>query len=203
MPFTTSAAIILIIITATILLVSSNWRSSILALAVQYLAMFLLVAQTWPIEKAVVKLLTGWVAGALLGFVLTSEIEVSLVVDEDVQREKRQWPGSRLFRLFASALLIVSVWSVAGKVIDWLPGMGRAVVFPSLLLMAAGILHIGLTGQPFRTILALLTFLTGFEILYAYVETSVLVTGLLSLINLGLALAGSYLLIVHSQELKA
>lgn len=202
MPDMTTLAITLIVITATILLVSSNWRYSILALTVQYFAMFLLIAQTWPLEKAVVKLLTGWVAGSLLGFVLTSEIEVALVVSADVQREKRQWPGSRLFRLFASALVIVTAWLLAGKLADWLPGMGRTVIFPSLVLMATALLHLGLTGQAFRTILALLTFLTGFEILYAYVETSVLVTGLLAFINLGLALTGSYLLVVHSQELK-
>ena len=201
MSVTTVAAVILIIITSTTLLVSSNWRFGILALAVQYLAMFMLIAQTWPLEKAVVKLLTGWVVGAILGFVLTSEIEVSVTVSGDVQHEAHQWPGGRLFRLFASALVIIATWSLSGKLIEWLPGTARLDLFGALVLIGTGLLHLGLTGQPLRTVLALLTFLTGFEILYAFVEISVLVTGLLSFINLSLALTGSYLLVVHSQEL--
>ena len=41
--------------------------------------------------------------------------------------------------------------------------------------------------------IGLLTFLSGFEILYAALENSVLVAGLLAAINLGLALVGAYL----------
>jgi hypothetical protein len=40
--------------------------------------------------------------------------------------------------------------------------------------------------------------LTGFEILYAAVESSILVAGLLAVTNLGLGIVGSYLLIAGS-----
>jgi hypothetical protein len=43
-------------------------------------------------------------------------------------------------------------------------------------------------------VLGLLTFLSGFEVLYAAMESSSLVTGLLAVVNLGLALAGAYFL---------
>ena len=46
----------------------------------------------------------------------------------------------------------------------------------------------------------LLTALAGFEIIYAAIETSVLVTGLLAGINLGLALVGAYLIISPTME---
>jgi hypothetical protein len=45
-----------------------------------------------------------------------------------------------------------------------------------------------------------MTVLSGFEILYAAVEGSVLVAALLAIINLGLALVGSYLLIAENAQ---
>jgi len=40
--------------------------------------------------------------------------------------------------------------------------------------------------------------LTGFEIIYSAVESSILVAGLLAVTNLGLGLIGSYLLIADA-----
>jgi hypothetical protein len=69
-----------------------------------------------------------------------------------------------------------------------------------LILIGIGLLHLGLTAQPLRVVLGLLTVLSGFEILYAAVETATLVAGLLAGVNLGLALVGSYLLTSPSLE---
>jgi hypothetical protein len=63
-----------------------------------------------------------------------------------------------------------------------------------------GLLHLGVTNHILRVTIGLMTALSGFEILYATVENSVLVAGLLAIINLGLALAGSYLLIASNAE---
>jgi len=79
-----------------------------------------------------------------------------------------------------------------------IPGLGPPVIAGSLFLIGAGAVHLGMTSDVLRVILGLLTMLTGFEILYAAVESSSLVTGLLSVVNLGLALTGSYLLLAGS-----
>jgi hypothetical protein len=50
-----------------------------------------------------------------------------------------------------------------------------------------------LNAHPLRVVLALLVFFSGFEILYAMVERSTLVAGLLALVNLALAMIGAYL----------
>ena len=68
----------------------------------------------------------------------------------------------------------------------------------SLLLIGAGVVHLGVTSNLLRVTLGLLTMLTGFEILYAAVESSILVAGLLSVTSLGLGIVGSYLLIAGS-----
>jgi hypothetical protein len=62
-----------------------------------------------------------------------------------------------------------------------------------------GLLHLGISAQPFRVVLGLLTVLAGFEILYAAVESSTLVAALLSAINLSLALAGAYLVTMSKE----
>jgi hypothetical protein len=57
-----------------------------------------------------------------------------------------------------------------------------------------------MTTQPANVIIGILTTLCGFDILYASVETSVLVVGLLALTTLGLALSGSYFINSEIEE---
>lgn len=199
----TTAAVGLIVLTSTALLVSENWRISILALSFQYIGVFLLVAVRWPLETAVVKLLAGWVAGSVLGFILAADVKLSDTVEMDAERETRNLPTGRLFRLMVSGFVLLVVRSVAPGMLDWIPGIDQMQLYGGLILMGSGLLHLGLTNQTFRTILGLLTFLSGTEILLSAVETSILVTGLLAFVNLALALTGAYLLMVHGGESRA
>jgi len=67
-----------------------------------------------------------------------------------------------------------------------------------------GLLHLGVSNQIFRVTVGLMTVLSGFEIIYAAVESSVLVVALLAVINLGLALVGSYLMVASdAQEMES
>jgi hypothetical protein len=59
-----------------------------------------------------------------------------------------------------------------------------------------------MTSEILNVILGLLTVLTGFEILYAAIESSILVSGLLAVTNLGLGIAGSYLLIAGTSPVE-
>ncbi|MGE5375620.1 MAG: hypothetical protein ACM3XO_11245, partial [Bacteroidota bacterium] len=65
-------------------------------------------------------------------------------------------------------------------------------------LIGMGLLHLGITSYILRVVIGLMTVLSGFEILYAAVEGSILVAALLATINLGLALVGAYLLIAQN-----
>lgn len=77
---------------------------------------------------------------------------------------------------------------------------GFALTAGSLLLIGMGLLHLGITAHVLRVTIGLMTVLSGFEIIYSAVEDSVLVAALLAVINLGLALVGSYLLIASSSK---
>lgn len=174
-----------LIMAATVgLLVSQHWRWSILSLALQYLAMFLLITQVWPIGLAAVKLITGWMAGAVLS---ASQPAAGLA------EESSSSVYGRVFRILAGAIVWLVVFSVQPVVAQVIPLQPNFLI-GGLGLIGMGLLQLGVTTRPLRVILGLLTLLSGFEILYAAVEGSILVTGLLVVVNLGLALAGAYLL---------
>ncbi len=185
-------AVALLIFTSVGLLVSREWRWSIALLAGQYFAAFWLVDLYWPLTMSAAKLVTGWMAAAALGM---TQINV-----QEYQGGETSWPQGRVFRFFAAALVLLAVFTTSQTMTGWLPGAGLPGVTGAFVLISLGLLHLGMTANPLRVTVGLLTVLLGFETLYAAVENSILVAGLLSAITLGLALAGSYLITLASTE---
>ncbi len=184
------AAVIVLVTTTLFLLLSQNWRWSIIALAVQYLAVFALVIQVWPLGLSAVKLVAGWMAGAVLG---ASQPASELVED-------RNTPVSALvFRFLVALLVWILAFTVTPVIVAMVP-LPPALVNGAILLIGMGLVHLGVTTRPLRVLTGLLTTLSGFELLYAAVEKSVLVAGLLAVVTLGLALVGAYLLDTLSGE---
>jgi len=180
-------AVGVILLTSATILVSRDWRASLGALGVQYLAMFLLVIHHLPFVMGAAKLITGWMVVAVLGM---TRLSLSTANEGN--------EGSLSSRWFRVALIGVVAFVTAGittRIESAIPGLGLQVVAGSLLLIGGGIIHLGVTSDLLNTILGLLTMLAGFEIVYAAVESSILVAGLLAIVNLGLGLAGSYLLV--------
>lgn len=186
-------AVLVILVTSVGLLLVRDWRLSIIFLAVQYLGMFMLVLQYWPLGMASVKVVAGWMAAAILGMT-RSGLSTPGVDEESL------WPRGRLFRLFAAAIVGLIVSASTPGVSTIMADAGFAVTGGSLLLIGMGLLNLGITVSILRVTIGLMTVLSGFEILYSAVEGSVLVAALLAIINLGLALAGSYLLIASSSS---
>ena len=182
-----------VLVTSTGLLVSRDWRLELGLLGLQYVGVFWLTNQHWPISMAAIKLVTGWMTIATLGITI-------LNLKDAADADEQFWPQGRLFRLFAAGIVTVIVVTAAPRVEGIIPGIGLSVISGSLILMGLGMLHLGMTAQPFRVILGLLTILSGFEALYAALESSVLVAAMLSVVNLGLALVGAYLLTVPKPE---
>ena len=182
--------VFLVSLTGIILLVSPDWRVSIAALAVQYFGVFVLVAMSWPLEMAIVKLVTGWMVCAVLALAKTGAPGRYI--------EEQGTIMIVLFRLLAAGLVGLVVASTAPRILVWIPEITIEQLLGGWVLIGLGLLHLGLTSSALRVTLGLLTVLAGFEILYAAVETSVLVAGLLAAVSLGLALAGAYLLVVPS-----
>jgi hypothetical protein len=209
-------ALVLVSLTSLALLVVEDWRLSILALAAQYVGVFFLVGIAWPLEMAITKVVAGWMAGAVLGMAAIS-LPRSMPADHLVDGTNGGFiepPGTvlvsqsliprstagMLFRLLAAILVGLVVLSAAPQLVGWSSDLSLEPVVGSLLLIGMGLVKLGFTSRPLHTILGLLTALAGFEILYAAVEDSTLVAGLLAGVNLGLALVGAYLLVAPQME---
>jgi hypothetical protein len=177
--------LLLVIITATGLLFSRDWRWSLGLLAVQYLGVFWMVQAHWPVPMASVKLVTGWMACAVLG--------IAQINAREERKTDNIWQQGRLFHVFAAAMVLVATFSLSLRLANWL-GLSPLVAWSGLVLIGLGVLHLGITSDSFRVVIGLLTVMAGFEILYAAVESSTLVTALLVVVDLGLALAGAYFL---------
>jgi len=184
------AAVFMLVISSLVLVLSQEWRIYVIGLSIQYLAVFWLVAVTWPVGLAVVKLVVGWMIGAVLG---ASQPTYNLIY------ENEKGISGTLFRLMSSIMVLVIAVSIAPLLNAWLPA-GMDILLGGVILVGMGLLQLGMTTRPLRVIVGLLMLFSGFEILYSTIETSVLVAGLLAAVNLGLALAGSYFLIIPTLE---
>ncbi|HNS37528.1 MAG TPA: hypothetical protein PKM01_07065 [Anaerolineaceae bacterium] len=182
-------ALILLLGASWVLLLSHHWRWSIVALALQYVAVFLLVRQVWPLGLSAVKLVAGWMAGAVL---TASRPETGL------EEDTTSW-ATRIFRTVAALLFWLMAFALAPALKE-IFGVSEIFRFGSLALVGMGLLQMGVSTRPLRIILGLLTTLAGFELLYAAVEDSIMVAGLLAALNLGLALAGAYFLSLSTPE---
>lgn len=185
-------AVVVILITSVGLLIARDWRISIILLAAQYLAMFILLLPHLPLGMASVKVVTGWMCSAILGMTQSD------LKEED--SEENLWPRGRLFSLLAAATVGLIVAGATPSVNNIMADAGTAVTAGGLLLVGLGLLHLGITSQILRVTQGLLTVIAGFEIIYSAVESSALVVALLVIINLGLALAGSYLMIASQHR---
>ncbi|MEN9564191.1 MAG: hypothetical protein RIR73_2435, partial [Chloroflexota bacterium] len=186
------AAVTLSLITSVIILLSRDWRISLGALALQYLAAFWLVSQHLPLAMGSVKLITGWMVVAILGMTRLNLTQVGQGELDTFQ------PNNGAFRIALMGIVTIAAFGTAPQVEASIPGLGLPVIIGGLLLIGSGVAHLGVTNDLLRISLGLLTILSGFEILYAAVESAILVTGLLAAINLGLGILGSYLLMAGS-----
>ena len=192
---TSWVAVVLILVTATAMLINQDWRISLGALALQYLAMLWLITRHLPFVMGSAKLIVGWMVVAILGM---TRLGLSNVDEED-----SFFPRGQAFRIALMGIIALVTAGAAPRIEAVIPGLGLPVISGGLLLIGGGIVHLGVTTNILRVILGLLTLLAGFEIIYAAVESAILVTGLLAIINLGLGMLGSYLLVAGSFPLES
>jgi hypothetical protein len=195
MPLTVPAFIALLL-AGSILVVISDWRVSLAALLVEYAAAALLLTQIVIVEVALVKLIAGLLVVTVLG--LTAwQLNFGYPAQPGVAgwQTRFELPTALPFRAMAVILAVVAALFLASQPQWALPGVDQAPVVnaASYVLMALGLLNLGLTEEPMGAGLGLLTLLLGFEIFYAAVEPSLAVVALIAAVELALALAVSYL----------
>jgi hypothetical protein len=169
------------------LLLSRDWRRVLAALALQYLLAFVLITPSWPVDLAAVKLVAGWMATAILGLTLIN-------LPEEPSEGEERFPRSAAFLTMVAGVVAVMVSGAAPALVDWSRQFNLTQAWGGLFLIGIGVMQVGLGSSVFRSLAGLLILLSGFEIIYAAVELSILVAGLLAMLTLGVALIGSYLM---------
>lgn len=160
-------------------------------MAVLYLSAFWLIQANWPLTMAAAKLVTGWMACTILA--------IARYGSHTTPPSETAWPQGHLFRIFIIGINAMVTIIFSTRISVWL-AISIPVALGGLYAIGLGVLYMGITARAFRVIIALLTILIGFEIIYSAVERSILVTAMLSVINLGLALIGGYFLTIEESE---
>ncbi|MFM8370101.1 MAG: hypothetical protein ACKOBD_15245 [Chloroflexota bacterium] len=157
-------SVALILFTATTILVSRDWRISLGALAIQYLAAFWLVTQHLPFAMGSVKLITGWMVIAIIGMTRLS------LTNFEQNDQDAFYPRGASFRIILMSIAAFVALGATPRIETSIPGLGLPVIAGGLLLIGAGVAHLGVTSDLMRVVLGLLTVLSGFEIIYAAIK---------------------------------
>ncbi|HID87080.1 MAG TPA: hypothetical protein EYP55_06825 [Anaerolineae bacterium] len=172
--------------TASLIALLAEWRLSLLALLGQYALIGLLLAQSILPQ-------TGAIKGLIGGMVCTVLYLTARHLSRSVGFEVR---GSGL-SLRLPAVVLVGLGAYGLHASHPLPEVPWALSLAACWLTAMGLLIAALADGPFQVGLGILTFEGGFEVLYAALEDSLTVLGLMGIVNLLIALAVAYLAVMR------
>lgn len=181
---------VLLMLAAAINLVRRQWAINVLALGLQYTFVFLIILEVRSPMLAGIKLLVGLMVSLMLYLTLMSSglIESLLV--------RRRVSSGEVFRgTIALLVVLISFLAANGLQQSAFPQSSRLLLAASLGLMLFGLFQMGTITEPLYMVIGLLTFLSGFELLYASLEFSRVLEALFTAVNLSLALVGSYFIV--------
>lgn len=165
------------------IILMEDWRYRLALVAIIELIGFILIVQIWPIALASVKLISSWMGIALLATTYTFSSSGIAPLSPI---------SSRVFRLmlvtFGWLLILVST----ERFNEWLP-ISYTNLFIGLVFFISGMIYLALRMNSIDTVLGLLIFFEGFDVIYSSLEGSALITGIFGIIIISLCLTGSYL----------
>lgn len=179
--------------------VAVDWRTSLFALAAQYVLVGVMLSRVILFEFSIVKILVGGFCTILLfwtGRSVQRAIESATAPGGWLDLELEVLPMSISFRLLALALWVVGLASIRARFA--FDTADPDILTAAYWLVGMGLLAIILTRDPLKTTLGLLTFQNGFELLFSPLESGLFVLGLLGVANILTALVGAYLTIARN-----
>jgi hypothetical protein len=204
--FVTTSATVSVMFTAGVIVVIKDWRASLLAMIFQYVIVGLLLMSEIRMELALIKTLVGALICVIL-YMTARHVEWGRPPqspppgeeeEEPAEPPVSQWllPTELPFRFLAALLVMVAAYGGAST--QPLPDVGEAICLAAYTLAALGLLAMGLTDEPLKAGLGLLTFVSAFELFYTVLEPSLIVVGFLGLSNFLIALAIAYLTVARA-----
>ena len=166
-----------------------------------------------PPRRVALVLLMGVFAGVGANIGLSQQLRIGLALLATgglacailaIGFERARWPGQgegvglvpagRAFRAATVLLVAAAAWGIAAPYASGIGALPAARVTAALMIMAMGLLQLGLSQEQGAAALGLLTALAGFELFYAGLEPSLALRAVLAGIMLGVALVSSVLL---------
>ncbi len=188
------AGLALVLIGSLAVFLLRTWRWALVAFAVQSLGMGLVALIIVAPPIALAETLTGWLVAGILALTLRREgmgtTEVSVI------------PPGWLFRVLLALMILVTALALLPDLGSAFDDPPEAVTLAAVVLMAFGVLGLGLNEQPLRVGVALITTLQGFELAYLWSERSLLVIALLAAVHLTIVLSVIYLNAVTRQSVE-
>ena len=205
-------ALVGILLTAATIFLTSDWRLSLTALLVQYVLVGLTLSRFVQPELAVVQVLVGLLAVPIL-YLTARRLQDSRQPGQNEQGEVRflglsmGWGAGplglplRLLAMMLVALAFVRFFPnyealLSGLIVSG-PPLPPDVTILSFWMVSMGLAGLILSGDALRVAPALLTVLSGFEVVYAGLQTNLAVVGFAGALTLLAALAFSYLAAVQ------
>ena len=190
-----SLPIFLALVAALLNLVRRQWSLNLIALFVQFICLFPVLLKVLPLQLALIHPFTGLMVTLILYLTL---VGVGGIKSIDL---RRPLTSGEIFRGLAGFFLIATLRA-------FLPHFQEAVfpmassnhLFLSLGLILIGLLQLGTIREPFYLAIGVLTFLSGFELLYSELEFSYLLEALLVAVNLLLAIVGAFFIVKNAES---
>ena len=183
-------ALIAIMVSSLVVFILENFRHRLIAMIAIYLSEFILVALVWPIGLALIKFIIGTICIVVL-FTVNYPEKTSTNIYKNVSYQ--------MLKAVVAILIWLIVFYFSNRIFVLIP-TNQYLLKGSLTLIGLGIIQVGFISETKSVIIGLLMFFAGFEILHSAIEASVLLAGLLASVNLGLSVAGAYLLSNRTEE---
>lgn len=224
---TTFQLLLGLLVSVAVVMLFTDWRLSLLALAAQYILVAILLSTLIPLQIAAVRMIAGGLVATM--FYITAR----RVKTRRRQRDRNYDATSRTlldpnrrrqvvspnettsppnleepirsgvfwmnlpFRIIALALVALSVIALSGQFV--LLNAPTLFWVTGLWLATGGLVTIALTRDALKLGMGLLFFTSGFGIIYLSIDNSLLVYGLLVVSDLVIALAISHIASVPAQ----
>jgi hypothetical protein len=203
-------AVIGLSLAALIIFLIADWRLSLAALLLQYVLVGLALTRAIQPEVAIVKIVVGVTVIPILylgarhlpgkGGTGEADAQGARFLGLDVG-----WDAGPLglpLRILAVLLAVLALVRLYGPV--RLPlvsaGVPIDVTLAAIWMATMGIMGLVLSGGPLRVAAALLTILSGFDLVYATLERSLAIVGFYGALTLLTAFAFSYLIIAQAMD---
>ena len=177
-----------IVLSLTTIYLTDTARIALIFLGALYLCVFFLLMQVWPVGLATVVLLTG-----MLTVIIINSFCSNLVFSIDTPRAALD--------ILIIVFVGVITFAFAPQLSAYLPESSQFLII-GFFMFAVGLLKAGISSNAFQVMLSLFIFSLGFQVIYAPLEGSALVTALFSIIQIVLAFVASRLVVQHNEEVQ-